>query len=203
MCHEIRQRAGTVFLDGQDCLYGVKAFLFHRTRGVLKGLYTKHVYDLEEREGRIYIPTNSTKQELTLALSKAYGENVTTVLKKHREAVVAGYHISPLCCSRTRRSVVHIKASTYFCPVSVRIIVGFLEEDILFFDGRDVSVEKFFLPHPEELDYKFSFYEIMREWYLWQYEKLYEEVMRRCISKSTQGSGRAASQNGNQEGGDL
>ena len=157
MCHEISSREDGFFFQ-PSTLFNVGQKTIDIVNGELVPPYFREApYKVKTSPHPLWelqLSAQPTEQDLyfgfNIVLPTDEGEKAYKYRKGVMRKVFAGSHISQLY---ELSELLHVNDSF------LTILVGFTHEDILFFDGKDVSVKRFFLPTPPALS---SFIEGLR-----------------------------------------
>ena len=142
MCHEILGREG-FFIRMDDMLVGSKTMLF--CDGVWKGSTRNHIYSISP-EG--WFHDEAKQQDLTFWVP--VDDDFVIV----ESTCIGGMHVSPFSkCNAPkdlRQGILKSTGSILIMLDYIPILFG--EDDIVFYDGRDISVKAFRFPNKVEAE---------------------------------------------------
>jgi len=173
MCHVVETAKTRTFLGCDELLVGKKEFAvsYNNKRKAIKlesRVLVPYEYKLRLLDnGRLVSENGESTQDLEFRLHEYESNSFITT----RKTIKAGFHISAflLLHNKIKENITTVTANYAEIPV------GFFVDDVLFFDGYAVSVDKFFILTPEEVN-KFCHHEeettINFKQYCWFYDKL-------------------------------
>lgn len=143
MCHQIRTNEGRTFLcyDG-ELMLGVKRFI--AIGGTLTGVHFQKEYKWDDK-GEFFLckgGENVQEVEFVIGLLNSRGDKAIT------KTFNCGYHIKSFMFSdRFEKGKVgeFINKCDKVCGI-ITVPILFKRDDVLFFDGEDVSVKRFRIP---------------------------------------------------------
>ncbi len=151
MCHEVTPKTGVCYVPMNGSIVGLKtmecSYVIRKEKTIWRAWLCKHYYAVD-KNGMFH--ARPKKQEVLFQVPLEAAGTITKSLD-----IIAGMHLHPFSSEaksgRLENTAIWIRHTRSLVSMTFNVApVLFSIEDVLFFDGKNVSVKSFRLPGREE-----------------------------------------------------